>query len=325
MSSQPKSGDYIRPYHMKIKYLLPFLFVLNCPALLGQSKSAFSFTNNKHSITIPFDLSNNHIYLKVKVNNSDTLSFLFDNGAAASGIMIDSSIAAKIGLKETGKVTATMTGGKNDFSITDSVSLTMSKLFVVKQKVAWFQLKEQEKEEAHQIDGILSYSFFKYFVFEIDYKEGMMTITDPKYYYDKNLKHKIPMIDLDNNRVPMVKGSIVTKNKKVIKTEFIFDTGHDEYFVIGKAFIKKHKLANDTLKVQPRMVNSGLGGQTIHRSARITSFSIGSIKISDPKTIFAFDEDGFYSTLDGVLLGGAFFKNYKLILNYPKKYVVLKN
>ncbi len=281
------------------------------------------FADNKHSMTIPFELSNSHIYVKVKINNSDTLSFLFDNGAAASGIMIDSSVASKIGLKETGKITATMTGGKNDFSITDSVSLTINELFVTKQKAAWFQLKAQEKEEGHKIDGILSYSFFKYFVFEIDYKKRVMTITDPKYYYDKNLKNKIQMIDLDNNKVPIVKGVLTTKNKKVIKTEFIFDTGHDEYIVIGKEFIRKNKLVNDTLKVQPKRVNIGLGGETIHKLGCINSFSIGSIKISNPNTVFSFDEDGFYSSLDGVLLGGQFFKNYKLILNYPKKYLVL--
>ena len=306
-----------------IRYLLSLLLVFISSKLFGQTKNIFWFADNKHSMTIPFELSNSHIYLKVRINNSDTLSFLFDNGAAASGIMIDSSVAAKIGLKETGKITATMTGGKNDFSITDSVSLTINKLFVAKQKAAWFQLKVQEKEEGHKIDGILSYSFFKYFVFEIDYKKRIMTITDPKYYDDKNLKNKIPMVDLDTKKVPVVKGVLVTKNNKPLKTEFIFDTGHDEYVVVGKAFIINNKLEKDTLKVQPKRVNIGIGGETIHKSARINSFSIGPLKILNPNTVFSFDEEGFYSTFDGVLLGGKFFKNYKLILNYPKKYLVL--
>ncbi|MDQ3021431.1 MAG: retropepsin-like domain-containing protein [Bacteroidota bacterium] len=256
-------------------------------------------------------------------HDSYSLSFLFDSGAGASGIMIDSALASNIHLKETGKVTVGLTGGQGDFLITDSVSLTINKVFVPKQKIAWLQLKAQEKEEGHKIDGILSYSFFKYFVFEIDYKNKMITITDPEYYNDNNLKNKIPMIDLDNNRVPIVKGVLITKNKKAIKTEFVFDTGHDEYIVIGKEFITKNKLEGDTLKVQPNRVNTGLGGQTNHKSASISSFKIGSIKITDPNTVFSFDEDGYYSTLDAVLLGGQFFKKYKLILNYPKKYLVL--
>jgi hypothetical protein len=305
------------------KYLFVALFFLTTSTLFGQSKSIFQFADNKHTLTIPFELSNSHIYVTVKINNSKTLSFLFDNGAGSSGIIIDSTLASEIGLKETGKVTVGATGGQGDFLITDSVSLTIDKLFIAKQKIAWLQLKDQEKEEGHKIDGILSYSFFKYFVFAIDYKNKMLTITDPRYYNDKNLKSKIPMLDLDNNKVPIVKGILTTKSKKAIKTEFIFDTGHDEYIVVGKEFIIKNKLANDTLKNQPDRVNIGLGGQTIHKSATINSFNIGSIKITNPNTIFSFDEDGYYSTLDGVLLGGQFFKNYKLILNYPKKYLVL--
>ena len=305
------------------KYLLPLILFLTASALFGQSKKAFQFVDNKHSMIIPFELSNNHIYVNVKINNSDTLSFLFDSGAGASGIMIDSALASNIHLKETGKVSVGATGGQGDFLITDSVSLTIGKLFVHKQKIAWLQLKAQEKEEGHKIDGILSYSFFKYFVFEIDYKNKMITITDPKYYNIKGLKNRTPMIDLDNNKVPIVKGVLTTKNRKAIKTEFVFDTGHDEYIVIGKEFITKNKLENDTLKVQPDRVNTGLLGQTIHKSACISSFNIGDIKISNPNTVFSFDEDGYYSKLDGVLLGGQFFKNYKLILNYPKKYLVL--
>jgi predicted aspartyl protease len=305
------------------RYSTALVSILISSILLGQNKSDYQFADNRHSITIPFELSNNHIYLKVKINSSETLDFLFDNGAAASGIMIDSSVAAEMGLKETGKITAAMTGGQNDFSITDSVSLTINKLFVRKQKAAWFQLKAQEKEEGHKIDGILSYSFFKYFVFEIDYLNKHLTIADPKYYYDKKWLTKIHLIDLDRNRVPIVLGILITRKGKKIKTEFTFDTGHDEYIVLGKQFLLSNKLVGDTLKIQPSRVNIGLGGETIHKSGIINGFEIGSLKIQNPDTIFSFDSDGFYSTFDGVLLGGKFFKNYKLILNYPKKYLVL--
>jgi Aspartyl protease len=320
VSSNPKADITIMK---RKKYFFISLLVLNTSILFGQSKNVFQFADNKHSLTIPFELSNSHIYVNVKINSSKTLSFLFDNGAGSSGIMIDSTLASEIGLQETGKVTVGATGGQGDFLITDSVSLTIDKLFIAKQKIAWLQLKEQEKEEGHKIDGILSYSFFKHFVFAIDYKNKMLTITDPQYYSDKNLKNKIPMLDLDNNKVPIVKGVLTAKSKKAIKAEFIFDTGHDEYIVVGKEFIIKNKLSNDTLKIQPERVNIGLGGQTIHKSATINSFNIGTITIVNPNTVFSFDEDGYYSTLDGVLLGGQFFKNYKLILNYPKKYLVL--
>lgn len=307
----------------KTKYLLPVLLCFTCSTLFGQSEKDFQFADHKHSMIIPFELSNSHIYVKVKINNSDTLDFLFDSGAATSGIMIDSSVASKIGLKATNKITANLTGGHGDFFITDSVSLTINTLFVTKQKAAWFQLKAQEKEEGHKIDGILGYSFLKYFVFEIDYLNKCLKFFDPNYYNDKNLLNKISLIDLDKNRVPIILGILTTRKGGKVKTEFTFDTGHDEYIVLGKQFLLNNKLEGDTLEIQPDFINTGLGGETIHKSGIINSFTIGSLTIKKPKIIFAFDSEGIYSDFDGALLGGKFFKNYKLILNYPKKYLVL--
>lgn len=58
------------------------------------------------AITIPFELTNNHIYLPVRVNDSEPLRFLLDTGAAAS--IIDLERAKTIGLTLGGQV---QTGG----------------------------------------------------------------------------------------------------------------------------------------------------------------------------------------------------------------------
>lgn len=253
--------------HLSI--IISVLVILTSTIGNCQITKEYTFTSKKEKITVPFELWNNHIYLKVKINNSQTLDFLFDNGAGSSGIMIDSSIAANLGLQPTGKINATMTGGKNDFLITDSVSLQIDSLIVLKQKVAWFLLKEQEQEEGHKIDGILSYSFFKYFVFEIDYKNQLLTIIAPENYNDNKWKNKTSMIDLDKNKVPIVSGSLITKKGKKIMTQFTIDTGHDEYFVLGKRFIMQNGLSSDTLKRQPNRVNKGLGGNTDNKAGYI--------------------------------------------------------
>jgi len=308
---------------MKKIFVFYFLLLFVLHSAFAQPDKDFRLHNKQHKVVIPFELWNNHIYIKVRVNNSDSLCFLFDNGAAASGIMVDSSMASKIGLKETGKITAAMTGGNSDFLITDSVSLTIGKLFIFKQKAAWFHLKEQEKDEGHKIDGILGYSFFKYFVFEVDYLNKRLTIADPHYYNDKKWANKIPLVDLDKNRVPIVTGTLISKKGKKIKSNFTMDTGHDEYIVLGKQFVIDNKLENDTLRIQPKRDNAGLGGETIHKSGVIKGFSIGAVKVQKSNAIFSFDNEGVYSNFNGVLLGGQFFKTHKLILNYPKKYLVL--
>jgi predicted aspartyl protease len=304
---------------------LSLLFLILLAGLSGfcQGNKNYRFASKARRVVLPFELSNNHIYVKVRINNSDSLDFLFDNGAGSSGIMIDSAVAARIGLQPTGKITAGMTGGSSDFLITDSVRLEVAGLEVFKQKAAWFHLKEQEAEEGHRIDGILSYSFFRYFVFEIDYPRRLLTISAPANYRDAQWKNKLPLVDLDRNRVPIVAGTLITARGKKIRTQFTIDTGHDEYLVLGKSFVRNNDLASDTLKRQPARVSKGLGGDTNNKAGRIKSFSLGPVIVNKPDVLFSFDREGFYAGFNGALLGGRFFRTYKLILHYPGKYMLL--
>ncbi|MFH1335955.1 MAG: hypothetical protein ABII96_05510, partial [Candidatus Zixiibacteriota bacterium] len=55
----------------------------------------YRFTNSASSTRIPFELVSNHIYLKVKVNNSPPLSLILDTGAGAN--CLDLSKAEELG------------------------------------------------------------------------------------------------------------------------------------------------------------------------------------------------------------------------------------
>lgn len=306
------------------KLLFCILFVSVYATIIpAQNNITFEFSNNHHEITIPFDYWNNHIYVKLQINDSDTLEFLFDSGAGSSGIMIDSSIAAEINLKQTGKITANTIGGKSEFPITDSVSISINDINIFRQKAAWFPLKEQEIGEGHKIDGILGYSFIKDFVIEIDYKSKIMSIMDPEYFANNNQKETIQLIDIKQNRVPIINGNLSTKNNKKIATTFIIDLGHDETLILGRVFIEKNKLQDDTLSVQPKRFNEGLGGQTSNKVGVVKEISFGNYTFEYPNTLFSFDVEGNFAALDGCLLGGALFQNRKIIFNYREEYIII--
>ncbi|RYZ21542.1 MAG: hypothetical protein EOO16_12605 [Chitinophagaceae bacterium] len=304
----------------RFSVLLPMLLWAMLAAAQGP---AFGFTSAAPRLTVPFERWNHHIYVQVRINGSRPLDFLFDNGAGASGIMIDSSVAAEIGLVPTGRVQAAMTGGSSGFPVTDSVRLGLDSLWVQKQKAAWFQLKAQEPAEGHRIDGILSYSFFRHFVFEIDYRRRLLTIADPAHYNDAQWPRRLPLKDLDQERVLIVEGTLVTKSGRAVRVPFTFDTGHDEYLVLGRRLVERLHLMRDTLRRQPARVRQGLGGVTDLKLGALRSIRIGGIQKTAPDVLFAFDKEGNYAAFNGALLGGRFFERYTLVLHYPKQYAVL--
>jgi hypothetical protein len=69
-----------------MKNLIPALFLIITSLQLH--------AQNKPVATLPFELkSDNRIYIKCRVNQSDTLTFLFDTGAGA--MVINESILGK--------------------------------------------------------------------------------------------------------------------------------------------------------------------------------------------------------------------------------------
>jgi hypothetical protein len=310
---------------MKNILRISILFLIFAFSAKSQTdKPEVIFGGSSSSIQMPFELSNNHIYIKLKINGSDELYFLFDTGAGASGIMIDSAVAVKIGLKETSSIDANLIGGKKRIPLTDSVFLSLDGVTISRQKAAWFNLKEQEQSEGHTIDGILGYSFISLFEIKIDYNSRLMIIADPVDNSENMAGEKLMLDDIKSNKVPVVEGTVTTVKKKKINTSFIIDTGHDESIILGKQFVIKNNLQNDTLDVQPPRYDSAMGGLTNNKHGKLHDVELGTEIIKNPDVVFSFDEDGVFSDMDGGLIGGGFLKSRTLILNYPKNYIIIK-
>ena len=87
---------------MKHKGLVPTCFtcfgtLVLCLILCSTALCADArFSSGKSALAIPFELENNHIYVRVSVNGSRPLSFILDTGAYS---IIHARQARSIGLK----------------------------------------------------------------------------------------------------------------------------------------------------------------------------------------------------------------------------------
>ncbi len=81
------------------------------------------FTSGDSAMRIPMELDNNIIFLRVKVNGSRPLKFIFDTGASVS--FINSQLLAELGLKTEGQAKATATGGNIEVGLINGVSMSV--------------------------------------------------------------------------------------------------------------------------------------------------------------------------------------------------------
>lgn len=277
----------------------------------------FGFTTSAGYTKIPFELASNHIYLKVKINNSPPLSFLLDTGAGAN--CLDLSKAQELGIQTVGRVEAKGVGGSSDASFLRVDSIVVGNLTFLNQNMAAIQLSLVGGFDGKEIDGILGYDFFNRFVVEVDYVHQNLTIWEPDSFTYSGPGEKIDI--LIERSTPQLSGKI---NEEQV-ADFRIDTGSRNSLDLHAPFVRKHEL----LKKYPKYVDApagfGVGGATKGVIGRIKSLQIGNFTIPSPVTGLSLaDQGAFATTKTAGNIGGGLLKRFKVIFDYANNQMILE-
>ena len=248
----------------------------------------YRFTTPTGMTKIPFQLASNHIYLKVKVNNSSLLSFILDTGAGSSCLDLD--LAQKLGIQTMGKVEAKGVGGSADASFLQVDSVVVGDLALLDQKMASIRLSSLGRFDGMDIDGILGYDFLNRFVVGIDYQNQMLSIWEPDSFNYSGAGERIP-ITIEGNTP-----QLTAKIDGEYEAAFRIDTGSRSSLDLHAPFVREHGF----LKKYPKYLEApggfGVGGASKMVISRIKSLQIGSFVISSPVCGFSLAEEGAFAT-----------------------------
>src|SRR6185437_11511483 len=129
----------------------------------------------KDSVTVPFRLLNNHIYVMASINGKPPIPFVFDTGA--TDILEDSS-AQRLGISVEGALPG---GGFGDqiaaFGLARVKSVSLGGLTLPDQVFGTERSPGWIAVEGAQSDGLLGYEFVKRAVLAIDYAKRTLTFT----------------------------------------------------------------------------------------------------------------------------------------------------
>ena len=277
----------------------------------------FQFGTSTGYIKIPFELVSNHIYLKVRLNDSPPLSFLLDTGAGAN--CLDLSKAQELGIQTVGRVEAKGVGGSSDASFLKVDSIVIGDLTLLNQSMAAIQLSLVGRFDGKEIDGILGYDFFCRFVVQIDYVNRTLTIWEPDSFTYSGPGEGIGIL-IERN-TPQLTGKI--DGEQV--ADFRIDTGSRNSLDLHAPFVREQEL----LKKYPKYVDApagfGVGGATKGVIGRIKSLQIGNFTIPSPVTGFSLaDQGAFATTKSAGNIGGGLLKRFKVIFDYANNQMILE-
>lgn len=290
-----------------------------------QSLPKVHFAAGKDSLNIPFELHNNHIFLQVRINNSDPLPFILDTGASS---VISRRQAKSLGLKFSGKERGVGVGENSvAASIIEGVSLNLPGATVAGEKIAAVDLEDLQKSLGRKADGILGSGFFSQFVVEIDYAAKTINLYAPKSYRYKGRSERIPLIiDADSGLV-FTRAALKTKSIRVpIKGLFEIDSGGGHALILNKPFVERNNLLTAAQKANTVSIG-GIVGSSRAVAGTIESLQLGRGMVENVPTFFSIAAEGMAASeeFDGNI-GNDFLRRFdKVIFDYSRRSMILES
>lgn len=275
-------------------------------------------------VVIPFELLTRHILIKVRINNSDPLWFIFDTGDEDA--IVDLKRARSLGLKLQGEVNI---GGAGPGSLRGSyvrdASLNVVGLEGNPQPVVLaLPLDDLRPRFGHDIDGIIGADFIKQFVVEVDYSARVLRLHNKDRFAYSGSGEIIP-IHLNSAGHPSIPAEITVAGRPAIKGEFVIDSGSGAALALHRPFVEQEHLLGQAQKTIRLLGGGGAGGKITGRVGRIAELRIGKFQIDNPPTLFSEDKGGAFasSEFDGNI-GGQILSKFTVFLDYGRGRIILE-
>src|SRR4030095_7062068 len=156
--------------------LIPVFLSLIFTCALCVAQTAAQTPATTAPVTIPFELVTRHIVLKVRINDSRPLSFVFDTGDKVG--VVDTDVAKELGLKLDGQLRVGGAGADTlPGSFVREATWTLPGLEGFSQPVSIaIPLGRMAARAGHDFDGIIGSDFIKQFVVEVDYQNRVLKL-----------------------------------------------------------------------------------------------------------------------------------------------------
>lgn len=202
-----------------------FLFLIAGAAARAQSQPLAS---------IPFWIEKNGIYFYGKVNQTDSLKFLFDTGANV--MVLTEKAASVLGLTIDGESLNTGSNGTN--TVKNSINNLLAFGGLSHPGTGFTIIPYSDVA----FDGIFGSNLMKNYAIKIDYHEKRLNFYRPGSLQKQQLEgyEKLSITDVDG--YPAVQSTLTILDKKYTGL-FGLDTGADDALTVASPFAKKHALA----------------------------------------------------------------------------------
>jgi len=289
-------------------HILSFLLIASVVQLHAQ---------NKPLAILPFELkSDNRIYIKCRINQSDTLTFLFDTGAAAM-VINQSILGKKLNLVLDSETNNMGANGENKVKTS-----TQNKFFfgnISTDSVTYLAIPYGDVP----FDGVFGNNVMKKYVIEINYHKKLLCFYAPEHYeFDTKQYDRFDLKFILG--VPAITAALFIDDKKII-APFEMDTGGDSGLIISDHFSKSNRLSQSLKQVAKATSLGSDGIKTESSIVVVPEIMLGKKYFYRIPALLSKAQSGVLATpqLAGIF-GNSFLKRFDVILDIQHNKLFLK-
>ena len=289
-------------YHGGMKALL--LFCLLWASGLGPVYA-------QDSVTVPFQLTGNRIFVPITVNGKAPLTALFDTGSSL--FMVTPSVAKDLHLVASGEARVNGLGGKVVSAVTaDNVEVQVGGVTLSHLKVVVIEMGTVG------VNAIIGDEVLHRFVVKIDYDARCLTLTRPDKFMYRGSGAMLPLrLHADT---PAVEGAV-----DGIKGLFTLDTGAVGALDLFAPFVRAHDLRHKYAAGFTASTGVGLGGIMQAQSVHAGSLALGTAEVRHVETDLSADQGGASSAGDiAGNIGEAVLRQFNITFDYTHGQVILE-
>ena len=309
VSSVPAVGQQITSRNILTEYDVPVpesIFVLTA--------GAADWELTEQGQVCHFSLDLEHIFLDGEVEGRP-VSVLLDSGAGAT--VLDSTVAAELGLESSGRLPAMGVAGTQEFSFARVDQYSSAGAVVRGQNLAVMPVSELfYPATGHRIGLILGYDFLGRFATEIDYGSETIRLFDPDSFQ---------VSEAAGAAVPAERHmgllSIEAVLEDSVPVRLLLDTGAGGNIHLTPSFFRDHpNFMGDRQTFQTSV--TGVGGEEAISGFRVGSITIGGYTVPGG-LCSSFRGPDVFESYDGILGTGVLCR-FVLLLDYRGGRVLLE-
>lgn len=266
--------------------------------------------------SLPFEVYGDHVFIKIKVNNSRDLNFIFDTGDGLTVLNIKT--AQELGMSPGSEATTTSAEGTIKGNYVKHQKIEINNLELKNVNIYETSLSHLEISIGKNIDGIIGYDMLKAYTISMNYDKKIMDLYDsPSYKYSGTGKaYDVKLTSL----IPHIKADVILSNGEKVSGEFFVNTGAKTTVDFNTPFVAKNGMTSKVGKSYIYLV-SGLGTKEYeHHEGKVNKFTFSDFSFENMPVGLSHAKSGLqnHKKMAGII-GGGLLRKFNIVYNYGAK------